>query len=151
MRKEFTVDAENESLFEKHNSKSIKLVNQKAKKTEDEEANSKIDVMSLVNKQPVWNEQIKSYTLDFTTRVLERSVKNFQLIHPAREDYIRMQFGRYIKETFTCDYTYPLCALQAFGIALSSLETKMVSNNSTLSSCEKFRLLKNSFNFKGVD
>jgi tubby-related protein 1 len=33
-----------------------------------------------------------------------------------------MQFGRVDNNTFTCDYRYPLSAIQAFGIALSSFE-----------------------------
>ena len=60
-------------------------------------------------------------------------------------DYVCMQFGRVsdgkiclmrygmINETnslffvdlFTCDYKYPLCAVQAFGIALSSFDGKL--------------------------
>ena len=31
-----------------------------------------------------------------------------------------MLFGRVAKDTFVLDYTYPLCAVQAFGIGLTS-------------------------------
>lgn len=30
-----------------------------------------------------------------------------------------------ILDVFTCDYKYPLCAVQAFGIALSSFDGKL--------------------------
>ena len=40
--------------------------------------NIKVEVK---NKEPQWNEQSSSYTLDFGGRVTLASVKNFQLIH----------------------------------------------------------------------
>ena len=40
-------------------------------------------------------------------------------------DYIVMQFGRVSEDVFTMDYNYPLCAVQAFGIALSSFDGKL--------------------------
>ena len=36
-----------------------------------------------------------------------------------------MQFGRIDEDVFTCDYIYPMCAIQAFGIALSSFDNKL--------------------------
>ena len=36
-----------------------------------------------------------------------------------------MQFGRVAEDVFTMDYRYPMCALQAFGIALSSFDSKL--------------------------
>lgn len=36
-----------------------------------------------------------------------------------------MQFGRIDEDVFTCDYNYPMCAAQAFGIALSSFDSKL--------------------------
>lgn len=41
------------------------------------------------------------------------------------EDYIVMQFGRVADDAFTLDYSYPLCAVQAFAIALSSFDGKL--------------------------
>ena len=41
------------------------------------------------------------------------------------EDYIVMQFGRVADDVFTMDFNYPLCALQAFSIALSSFDGKL--------------------------
>lgn len=36
-----------------------------------------------------------------------------------------MQFGRVAEDVFTMDYSYPMCALQAFAIALSSFDSKL--------------------------
>jgi hypothetical protein len=36
-----------------------------------------------------------------------------------------MQFGRVAEDVFTMDYRYPLCAVQAFAIALSSFDSKL--------------------------
>lgn len=44
---------------------------------------------------------------------------------PAAADYIVMQFGRVAEDVFTMDYNYPMCALQAFAIALSSFDSKL--------------------------
>lgn len=42
------------------------------------------------------------------------------------EEQVVMQFGRVDKETFTCDFRYPLSAIQAFAIALSSFDSRIV-------------------------
>lgn len=44
-------------------------------------------------------------------------------VSPA--DYIVMQFGRVAEDVFTLDYNYPMCALQAFAIGLSSFDSKL--------------------------
>nr|XP_030687150.1 tubby protein homolog isoform X2 [Globicephala melas]XP_033718374.1 tubby protein homolog isoform X2 [Tursiops truncatus] len=77
------------------------------------------------NKTPVWNDDTQSYVLNFHGRVTQASVKNFQIIHGNDPDYIVMQFGRVAEDVFTMDYNYPLCALQAFAIALSSFDSKL--------------------------
>ncbi|XP_030890192.1 tubby-related protein 1 isoform X2 [Leptonychotes weddellii] len=98
-------------------------------------------LIELHNKPPVWNEDSGSYTLNFQGRVTQASVKNFQIVHaddrlgpqeilpPHRSvstaDYIVLQFGRVAEDAFTLDYRYPLCALQAFAIALSSFDGKL--------------------------
>lgn len=40
-------------------------------------------------------------------------------------DYIVMQFGRVERDSFTMDYKYPMCLLQAFSIALTSFDAKL--------------------------
>ena len=36
-----------------------------------------------------------------------------------------MQFGRVAEDVFSMDYSFPLCALQAFSITLSSFDGKL--------------------------
>ncbi|XP_051273981.1 tubby protein homolog isoform X1 [Dicentrarchus labrax] len=89
-------------------------------------ANSNTDkLVTLVNKSPSWNEQTQSYVLNFHGRVTQASVKNFQIIHPDNGDYIVMQFGRVAEDVFSMDYSFPMCALQAFAITLSSFDGKL--------------------------
>ncbi|XP_063674781.1 tubby protein homolog isoform X2 [Bolinopsis microptera] len=83
------------------------------------------NLLELHNKTPVWNDETQSYVLNFHGRVTQASVKNFQIIHDNDPDYIVMQFGRVSEEIFTMDFKYPLCALQAFAIALSSFDGKI--------------------------
>ncbi|XP_054554123.1 tubby-related protein 1 [Talpa occidentalis] len=83
------------------------------------------NLIELHNKPPVWNEDSGSYTLNFQGRVTQASVKNFQIVHADDPDYIVLQFGRVADDAFTLDYRYPLCALQAFAIALSSFDGKL--------------------------
>ncbi|XP_069462201.1 tubby protein-like isoform X2 [Ambystoma mexicanum] len=83
------------------------------------------NIIELHNKAPSWNEETQSYVLNFHGRVTHASVKNFQIIHTADPDYIVMQFGRVAEDVFTMDYSYPLCALQAFSICLSSFDGKL--------------------------
>jgi tubby-related protein 1 len=40
-------------------------------------------------------------------------------------DYIILQFGKTGKDSFSMDYQYPLSAIQAFGIVLSSFDAKL--------------------------
>uniref|UniRef100_A0A183J1F1 Tubby-like protein n=1 Tax=Soboliphyme baturini TaxID=241478 RepID=A0A183J1F1_9BILA len=83
------------------------------------------DLIELRNKSPIWNEETQSYILNFHGRVTQASVKNFQIIHENNPDYIIMQFGRISEDVFSMDYSYPICAMQAFGIALSSFDGKL--------------------------
>uniref|UniRef100_A0A7I5E846 Tubby-like protein n=1 Tax=Haemonchus contortus TaxID=6289 RepID=A0A7I5E846_HAECO len=83
------------------------------------------DIIVMQNKSPVWNEDSQSYVLNFHGRVTQASVKNFQIIHDHDPDYIVMQFGRISDESFSMDFRYPLSALQAFGIAMTSFHGKL--------------------------
>uniref|UniRef100_A0A9L0IQE0 Tubby-like protein n=1 Tax=Equus asinus TaxID=9793 RepID=A0A9L0IQE0_EQUAS len=83
------------------------------------------NLIELHNKAPVWNDDTQSYVLNFHGRVTQASVKNFQIVHDNDPDYIVMQFGRVADDVFTLDYNYPLCALQAFAIGLSSFDSKL--------------------------
>uniref|UniRef100_A0A8C0ITY1 Tubby-like protein n=1 Tax=Chelonoidis abingdonii TaxID=106734 RepID=A0A8C0ITY1_CHEAB len=83
------------------------------------------NLIELHNKAPVWNDETQSYVLNFHGRVTHASVKNFQIVHSNDPDYIVMQFGRVADDAFTMDYNYPMCAVQAFAIALSSFDGKL--------------------------
>ncbi|TRY82195.1 hypothetical protein DNTS_000387 [Danionella cerebrum] len=83
------------------------------------------NLIELHNKTPVWNDDSASYVLNFAGRVTQASVKNFQIVHSKDNSYIVMQFGRVADDAFTLDYNYPMCAVQAFAIALSSFDGKL--------------------------
>lgn len=83
------------------------------------------NLVELHNKTPVWNDDTQSYVLNFHGRVTQASVKNFQIVHDSDPEYVVMQFGRVGEDVFTMDYRYPMCALQAFAIALSSFDSKI--------------------------
>ncbi|XP_053313844.1 tubby-related protein 1 [Spea bombifrons] len=86
---------------------------------------NKDNLIELHNKSPVWNDETQSYVLNFHGRVTQPSIKNFQIVHADDLDYIIMQFGRIADDTFTMDYRYPMCTVQAFAIALSSFDGKL--------------------------
>ncbi|KAH7284612.1 hypothetical protein KP509_34G062400 [Ceratopteris richardii] len=92
----------------------------------------------LKNKAPRWHEQLQCWCLNFRGRVTIASVKNFQLVAanaseaadlPSSSqndhDKVILQFGKVGKDVFTMDYRYPLSAFQAFGICLSTFDTKL--------------------------
>mmetsp|Transcript_29209 Transcript_29209/g.72128 ORF Transcript_29209/g.72128 Transcript_29209/m.72128 type:complete len:454 (+) Transcript_29209:47-1408(+) len=81
--------------------------------------------IKIVNKTPRWNENLGAFCLNFQGRVTVASVKNFQLVDEAEQDRIVLQFGKCSDDTFTMDYCYPMCALQAFAICLSSFDHKL--------------------------
>ncbi|KAF3856655.1 hypothetical protein F7725_017378, partial [Dissostichus mawsoni] len=87
------------------------------------------NLIELQNKTPVWNEDSSSHVLNFNGRVTQASIKNFQIVHSKDLDYIVMQFGRIADDIFTLDYNYPMCALQAFAIALSSFDGKIACDS----------------------
>jgi tubby-related protein 1 len=50
---------------------------------------------------------------------------NICFLYNLDEEEVVMQFGRVNDDIFTCDYRYPLSAIQAFGIALSSFDSRL--------------------------
>jgi len=77
------------------------------------------------NKQPRWNSSVNGYTLNFSSRVREPSVKNFQLVTCDDNGDICMQFGKIQDGEYSLDFASPFTPLAAFGIALSSLDFKL--------------------------
>lgn len=94
----------------------------------DSEAADETDfgLMSLQNRPPWWNVDLGSFVLNFGGRVSVASVKNFQLCERTNQDRIMLQFGRIKgRHSFTMDFQHPLTAVQAFSIAISSLQSKI--------------------------
>ena len=79
----------------------------------------------MINKSPKWNEQMQAYCLNFGGRVTKASVKNFQLVAADQQDRNILQFGKVGKDTFTMDYSWPINALQAFALCLTSFDNKV--------------------------
>ncbi|KAJ2837963.1 Tubby- protein 2 [Coemansia sp. 'formosensis'] len=85
-------------------------------------------IIPLINKPPIFISETASYALDFGPRVTMRSVKNFQLIHPHDKDYIVMQFGKSAPNSFALDIRFPMSPIMALGIAITSLDRKVIYN-----------------------
>ena len=83
------------------------------------------DMIVYQNKSPAWNEQLGAFCLNFNGRVTEASVKNFQLVETDESDDIVCQFGKISDKEFTMDYKWPMSALQAFTICLTSFDGKL--------------------------
>jgi hypothetical protein len=81
---------------------------------------------ALQNRPPWWNIELGSFVLNFGGRVSVASVKNFQLCDRDDQDKILLQFGRIQgRHSFTMDFQHPLSPVQAFSIAISSLQSKL--------------------------
>mmetsp|Transcript_26392 Transcript_26392/g.54421 ORF Transcript_26392/g.54421 Transcript_26392/m.54421 type:complete len:1166 (-) Transcript_26392:273-3770(-) len=87
---------------------------------------SDFGLLALQNRPPWWNVELGSFVLNFGGRVSVASVKNFQLCDRNDQDHIMLQFGRIEgRHAFTMDFQYPLTAVQAFAISISSLQSKI--------------------------
>ena len=69
----------------------------KCRRTNDDDstaaapAPSRLKRVSLMNKQPHWNEQRRCWCLNFDGRVKMESIRNFQLAFDSRPDEVVMQ------------------------------------------------------------
>ena len=68
---------------------------------------------------------IQAYTLDFGKSVKLPSKKNFML-HDGSDSTLKtlMMFGKVTREKFYFEFRYPLSAVTALGIVLSSFDKK---------------------------
>jgi hypothetical protein len=83
-------------------------------------------LLALQNRPPWWNVELGAFVLNFGGRVSVASVKNFQLCDRNDQDHIMLQFGRIQgRHSFTMDFQHPLTAVQAFAIAISSLQSRI--------------------------
>ena len=97
---------------------------------DNEEANAEpvddFGLRALQNRPPWWNIELGSFVLNFGGRVSVASVKNFQLCDRDDQEKILLQFGRIQgRHSFTMDFQHPLTPVQAFSVAISSLQSKI--------------------------
>ncbi|KAG4096291.1 Tub-domain-containing protein [Neocallimastix lanati (nom. inval.)] len=110
----------------------------------DAKSNNTDKIIILRNNPPRWNEITQSHCLNFSGRVTQPSIKNFQLIYDKGNSYMKcfgfsyddsqkfepisvdnpilLQFGRCGPNNFTLDIRYPLTPLEAFAISLTTFE-----------------------------
>lgn len=62
---------------------------------------------------------------DSFDKIWEKDKLSWVFVFLSSVEYIVMQFGRVAEDVFTMDFNYPLCAVQAFGIAMSSFDSKL--------------------------
>ena len=80
------------------------------------------------NLMPIWHDRLNAYSLHFDNhRISEKSMKNFKLVRSNDvEKRTVLQFGRVVpRNRYIMDFTFPLTALQAFQICLSSIDPKL--------------------------
>ncbi|OWK16512.1 TULP2, partial [Cervus elaphus hippelaphus] len=63
-----------------------------------------------------------------------RELTQPQFLTSSSADYLVLQFGRIAPDTFTMDFRFPLCPLQAFAICLSSFDGKLAFASESQSS-----------------
>lgn len=85
------------------------------------------DVYHFINNPPKWSDEHQAFVLDFYNRVEKASVKNFQLVERDDEGFkVLLQFGKVDDNLYNLDYQYPFSLVQAFSIALSSCDSKLL-------------------------
>jgi len=79
-----------------------------------------LGVHRLMTKLPIWNADLQSLVLDFKGRKVIPSSKNFQLATRDDPNHIVCQYAKLAHQKFSLDFRYPITAIQAFGISLTS-------------------------------
>jgi len=78
--------------------------------------------LNLHTKLPQWDDEVESLVLNFKNRIVDSSPRNFMLCDAAHKNgLIIMQHAKLSKNTWCLDFSYPLSAVQAFAVAMSSL------------------------------
>ncbi|XP_070797198.1 tubby-related protein 1 [Pituophis catenifer annectens] len=85
------------------------------------------NVVTIVKRDMDPEFQIKSYQCSVADHKGHSQISLLNYGQPSEitTEYIVLQFGRVADDVFTMDYNYPLCAVQAFAIALSSFDGKL--------------------------
>ena len=77
------------------------------------------------NRQPQWVEQLGGYMLNFRGRVEVASIKNF-ILEDKPDGSELVVFGKVNDAKFNLDMMCPISPLIAFGIALSSFDSRIM-------------------------
>lgn len=80
------------------------------------------EALSLITKSPSWNTEFQCLVLEFIGRTVIASPDNFQLTFPDDPDDVVCQYGKLGETTYALDFKQPLSIVQAFGIALSTIQ-----------------------------
>merc|ERR1719262_694160 len=79
------------------------------------------EVLRLITKRPVWNDEVESLVLDFKGRSIIASAKNFQLCLAQKPQHVVCQYGKIGPSTFSLDLRYPLSVVQAFAMSMTTM------------------------------
>ncbi len=75
----------------------------------------------LTTKKPIYDPKTRTYRLKFEGRVKMPSSNNLQLVQDSNPEEILFQIGKLKTKCYSCDFKYPLCAINAFGLAVTCL------------------------------
>lgn len=84
-------------------------------------ADSNGETQQLVTALPTWNREVGSLVMDFKGREILSSAKNFQLALRQKPEHVILQFGKLGPSAFALDFKFPLSAVQAFALAMTTI------------------------------
>eukprot|EP00792_Barthelona_sp_PAP020_P006495 TRINITY_DN3012_c0_g3_i1.p1 TRINITY_DN3012_c0_g3~~TRINITY_DN3012_c0_g3_i1.p1 ORF type:complete len:356 (+),score=88.31 TRINITY_DN3012_c0_g3_i1:38-1105(+) len=86
----------------------------------------------LFTKNPSWDYEKQVYSLNFENRIIQNSIKNFQITMKdeqreklnisSNEDEVILQFGKMGKDSYILDFSAPFTPFQAFATAMLAFE-----------------------------
>lgn len=75
------------------------------------------NIIIMKNKNPIWNDGVNAYVLDFGGRVTKESIKNTILLD--NEEKMTAMFGKINDNIFALDVKYPFSLIQAISFAIT--------------------------------
>ena len=80
-------------------------------------------------KKPVWNDELRAWTLNFNGRAKRPSKKNFLLVlaeqQSATQDVrVYLRFGKMAKGKFSLDFRDPFSPIAALAVAVTTFAKK---------------------------